>query len=132
MKPLRVTLEDLYVGKSQVIKHQRKAVCKDCNGVGAANAKSSKPCTDCRGTGMRMQYRQLGPGLVQQIHSMCSKCGGQGTVIPEKDRCKKCEGNKIIQETKDIEVHVDKGMSHGQKVVIRGEGDEEVCVRFFI
>src|SRR5882757_3542500 len=81
--------------------------------MGSANPKNSKPCTDCRGSGMKMEYRQLGPGLVQQIHRGCSKCSGQGTVIPEKDRCKKCEGNKIVDEVKDIEVHVDKGMSHG-------------------
>jgi DnaJ-class molecular chaperone len=77
---------------------------------------------------MKMQYRQIGPGLVQQIQSTCAKCTGQGTVIPEKDRCKKCSATKIMTEKKDIEVHVDKGMSHGTKVVVRGEGDEEVCV----
>jgi DnaJ-class molecular chaperone len=76
---------------------------------------------------MKMQYRQLGPGLVQQIQAVCTKCAGQGNVIPEKDRCKKCSGSKICAETKDIEVHVDKGMSHGSKIVVRGEGDEEVC-----
>lgn len=56
-----------------------------------------------------------------------------GTVIPEKDRCKKCEGNKIIQESKDIQVHVDKGMAHGTKVTINGQGDEEVSelLRYF-
>jgi DnaJ family protein A protein 2 len=73
-----------------------------------------------------MQYRQLGPGLVQQIHSVCPKCAGQGNVIPEKDRCKSCKGSKIIEETKDVEVHVDKGMAHGTKITISGEGDEEV------
>ena len=73
-----------------------------------------------------MQYRQLGPGFVQQIHSVCTKCTGQGTVIPDKDRCKKCEGQKIVQELKEIEVHVDKGMTHGTKIVVHGQGDEEV------
>lgn len=75
---------------------------------------------------MKMQYRQIGPGLVQQVQSVCAKCSGQGTVIPDKDRCKKCLGSKIMEEVKDIEVHVDRGMSHGTKIVVRGEGDEEV------
>lgn len=62
---------------------------------------------------------------MQQIHSVCGKCSGQGSVIPEKDRCKGCEGKKIRQECKEIEVHVDKGMSHGMKITLKGMGDEE-------
>jgi DnaJ family protein A protein 2 len=125
VKPLKVTLEDLYNGKTHTVKLHRKAICKDCQGTGTPNAKASRTCSDCRGSGVKMQYRQLGPGLVQQIHSVCSKCAGQGSTIPEKDRCKTCEGKKIIQETKDVEVHVDKGMSHGMKITMQGQGDEE-------
>lgn len=73
-----------------------------------------------------MQYRQLGPGLVQQIQTVCHKCSGQGTVIAEKDKCKTCEGKKVAQDMKEIEVHVDKGMTHGMKITMTGEGDEEV------
>jgi len=75
-----------------------------------------------------MEYRQLGPGIVQQLHTTCSKCSGQGTVIPNKDRCKPCAGKKVIMETKEFEVHVAKGMSHGMKITISGEGNEEVSL----
>lgn len=36
-----------------------------------------------------------------------------GEVINEKDRCKKCEGKKVIKEVKILEVYVDKGMKYG-------------------
>ena len=29
-----------------------------------------------------------------------------------------------------MEVHIDKGMRDGQKIVIRGEGDQAVCITF--
>lgn len=47
-----------------------------------------------------------------------------GEVINEKDRCKKCEGHKVCKETKLLEVHVDKGMRHGQKITFSGEADQ--------
>ena len=51
-------------------------------------------------------------------------CGFPGEVINEKDRCKKCEGQKVCKETKLLEVHVDKGMRHGQKITFSGEADQ--------
>jgi len=124
---------------------------------------------------MRVQYRQLGPGLVQQgnlksnylnhwvylyllwqvdkreafgnsqsslstdqylylVQSPCSKCEGQGTVIPDKDKCKGCGGSKIKTEKKEIEIQVAKGMTHGTKITLQGMGDEEVlfCAQFII
>lgn len=47
-----------------------------------------------------------------------------GEVINEKDRCKKCEGKKVIKEVKILEVHVDKGMKHGQRITFTGEADQ--------
>ena len=47
-----------------------------------------------------------------------------GELINEKDRCKKCEGQKVCKENKLLEVHVDKGMKHGQKITFSGEADQ--------
>uniref|UniRef100_A0ACB8EAB1 DnaJ sub A member 2 n=1 Tax=Sphaerodactylus townsendi TaxID=933632 RepID=A0ACB8EAB1_9SAUR len=81
-------------------------------------------CTACRGRGVRIMIRQLAPGMVQQMQSVCSDCNGEGEVINEKDRCKKCEGKKVIKEVKILEVHVDKGMKHGQRITFTGEADQ--------
>jgi len=45
-------------------------------------------------------------------------------MISDKDRCTSCKGNKVSQEKKVLEVHVEKGMQHGQKIVFQGEADE--------
>lgn len=35
------------------------------------------------------------------------------------------QGRKTVRDRKILEVHVDKGMSDGQKIVFSGEGDQE-------
>jgi hypothetical protein len=37
-----------------------------------------------------------------------------------------CRGNKVTQEKMVLEVHVEKGMQHGQKIVFEGQADEAV------
>lgn len=66
-------------------------------------------CPNCRGTGMQIRIHQIGPGMVQQIQSVCMECQGHGERISPKDRCKSCTGRKIVREKKILEVHIDKG-----------------------
>ena len=72
-----------------------------------------------------MQYKQLGPGMVQQMQAICRECSGEGEILNEKDRCKQCVGKKTIKQKKDFEVHIDKGMQDGQKITYRGESNQE-------
>ena len=60
---------------------------------------------------MQVRIQQLGPGMVQQIQTVCSECQGQGERISAKDRCKNCQGKKTTRERKILEVHIDKGQS---------------------
>lgn len=52
-------------------------------------------CPNCRGSGMQVRIQQIGPGMVQQIQSVCGECQGQGERINAKDRCKVCLGKKV-------------------------------------
>jgi len=49
-----------------------------------------------------------------------------GEVISERDKCPQCKGNKVTHEKKVLEVHVEKGMQQGQKIVFEGQADEAV------
>jgi len=73
---------------------------------------------------VKITVRAIAPGMMQQLQQTCPSCQGNGEAIKEKDKCQKCMGNKIIQEKKVLEVFIDKGMRHGQKVVFSGEGDQ--------
>ena len=67
---------------------------------------------------MQIRIHQIGPGMVQQIQSVCMECQGHGERISPKDRRKSCNGRKIV--------HIDKGMKDGQKITtFHGEGDQE-------
>ncbi|MEQ2188547.1 hypothetical protein GOODEAATRI_016219 [Goodea atripinnis] len=82
-------------------------------------------CMPCHGTGVQVRMHQLLPGIVQQVSTVCLNCQGQGQRISQKDRCKTCGGRKIMRQKKILEVHIDKGMKDGQKIVFHGEGDQE-------
>lgn len=120
---MSVSLEELYNGAVRKLALQKHVICSKCEGQGGK--KPPEKCPTCRGTGMQVRIQQLGPGMVSQMQSMCGDCRGQGERINPKDRCKTCEGRKVIKDRKILEVHVDKGMEDGQKVVFSGEGDQE-------
>lgn len=63
--------------------------------------------------------------MAQQTQVRCPDCQGEGEIIKEKDRCVICKGKKVVNETKTLEVHIDKGMKDNQKIFFRGEGDQQ-------
>ncbi|KAK6142989.1 hypothetical protein DH2020_023337 [Rehmannia glutinosa] len=85
---------------------------------------TSGRCYGCQGIGTRTTIRQIGPGINQRIQHVCSECRGSGELISERDKCPQCKGKKVTQEKKVLEVHVEKGMPHNQKIVFSGEADE--------
>lgn len=121
--PLKVSLEDLYNGRVVKLALSRKKPCSDCEGRGG-KVGCERTCSDCRGQGVRIVHRQIGPGMVQQMQSVCPACQGACKIIDEKDKCKTCKGNKIIQDRKVLEVAIEKGMKSGSKIKFSGEGDE--------
>lgn len=120
---LKVSLEDLYNGTSKKLSLSRNVLCPKCKGKGSKSGASGR-CFGCQGSGMKITTRQIGPGMIQQMQHVCPDCKGSGEVISEKDKCPQCKGNKVTQEKKVLEVHVEKGMQHGQKIVFQGEADE--------
>nr|CAD7431265.1 unnamed protein product [Timema monikensis] len=121
---LSVSLDELYNGSVRKLALQKNVICEKCEGRGGKKG-SVEQCPPCRGTGMQVQVQQLAPGMIQQIQTMCRECQGTGERINPKDRCKTCQGKKTIRERKILEVHVDKGMTDGQKIMFTGEGDQE-------
>jgi DnaJ family protein A protein 2 len=63
--------------------------------------------------------------MMQQLQSVCSDCHGEGELFNDTDKCKTCNGKRVVNETKILEVHVDKGMREGEKIMFRGEGDQQ-------
>ncbi|KAL2916545.1 Type I HSP40 co-chaperone [Polyrhizophydium stewartii] len=119
---LKVSLEDLYKGKTSKLALQKQVLCGTCEGRGGKEG-ATKTCTGCNGRGVRIVMRQLGP-MIQQMQQTCPECNGEGEIIRDKDRCKDCKGKKVSTERKILEVFIDKGMQDGQKITFTGEGDQ--------
>lgn len=95
---------------------QKNVICDLCEGRGCEEGCVQK-CQVCRGTGTESR--------MQQIEQICRNCAGQGEINAAKDRCKQCKGNKTIHYWSKLQVHIEKGMRHGQKIVYYGEGNQE-------
>ncbi|KAJ8661292.1 chaperone DnaJ [Lichtheimia ornata] len=115
---LKVQLKDLYNGKTTKLAVQKHILCPKCEGTGG---KDVKKCEPCKGQGFTMSLRQMGP-MVQQVQQPCAACQGQGETIGEK--CTQCNGKKVVNDKKIIEVHIDKGMKDGQRITFAGESDQ--------
>jgi len=121
---LKVSLEELYNGKTSKLAVNKKIICPKCDGKGVKKSGAAKKCDNCKGTGMKTIVRQIGPGMIEQRQTVCPSCKGEGEVVKDKDRCAECNGDKVIKERKILEVNVDKGMQNNQKIVFTGEADE--------
>ena len=100
--PITVSLPDLYNGKTIKLAVTRKVMQGE-----------PKLCRQCDGQGAVMELRQIGLGMVQQIQRHCAACDGEGYNFKTK------------QERKVLEVHIEKGMKHNQKVVFKNMADEK-------
>ncbi|KZT29690.1 DnaJ-domain-containing protein [Neolentinus lepideus HHB14362 ss-1] len=119
-----VTLEDLYNGKSVKMNMEREVVCEPCKGSGTRGNAKPKKCVKCEGKGWTFVHTQVGPSQLATSRAMCSECDGEGEKLKEKDRCKKCKGEKTVKEKTRQEIHIEKGMSDGQRIVLAGAGDQ--------
>lgn len=119
---LKVTLQDLYLGKTSKLGLQKNVICSKCQGRGGKEG-AVQTCKTCNGAGIKRIIRQMGP-MMQELQQPCPDCRGEGQTIREKDKCKNCNGKKVVSEKKVLEVHIDKGMRDGQKISFPDEGDQ--------
>lgn len=117
----QISLEDVQNGKFQKIKYSKTFICSSCNGKGGSKVKT---CTPCQGTGHVTQHVQVGPGMYTQRTSPCSPCGGTGEIIHPENVCKTCTGKKVVRDTKEIEIQIEKGIPNGEVVTMAAMGNE--------
>ncbi|KAF1849546.1 DnaJ-domain-containing protein [Cucurbitaria berberidis CBS 394.84] len=120
-----VSLEELYKGKTTKFSNTKNIVCSVCKGSGGKQGAKSHACTMCNGrVGAKAVLRQVGPGLVTQETVPCGNCQGSGQVIPEKQRCKKCKGKKVVESKNVLELYIPRGARQGDRITLAGEADQ--------
>lgn len=111
-----LTLSDLYKGREIQIKFQQQRGCGLCKASGALK---SETCGGCKGQGMKVIIRQLGPGMIQQMTQPCTDCNGAGKRVTQI--CHECNGKKYKAHEKALNAKIEPGMSDGDKMRFKGE-----------
>jgi len=58
--------------------------------------------------------------MARQIQTKCGDCHGRGETFSDSDQC---DGERTVNEEKVLEIYIDKGMKHRQKIMFRQEGN---------
>jgi len=111
-----ISLADFYTGRNIQIKFQQQRGCVLCKATGALK---TEPCSGCKGAGMKMVMRQLGPGMIQQSVQPCNDCSGEGKRILQV--CHECSGKKYRIHEKVLNANIMPGMPEGEKIRYVGE-----------
>jgi len=125
---LRVSLEDIYLGKSMPFVVKRQVLCGQCSGSGAQSPSDVEKCRKCKGQGIVMKQQQIGPGMIQQIQSECTKCKGKGKVISRK--CATCRGKGVVKgEGDEYNIELEAGTADGEELRFDSAGDDHPDLR---
>ena len=118
----KINLNDIYNGKHISRKIERETFCDRCNGTGNDDGKSYE-CKDCKGEGLVMAIRQMGP-IIQEMQIKCPKCHGSGkSTLNLIKPCTSCNGRKTNIEEIVIKYDIPKGSVDEQVVELNNMGN---------
>ena len=116
-----VTLDDLYIGATKMIKIDTNTKCKHCNAKGYLQ-NGKQLCGTCQGSKIITEAVRMGP-MIQQSRRPCPACQQKGyTIIPGYE-CHKCDTNGMIPHTKKYNLNISKGNVSGKDIQLKGKGD---------
>ena len=117
---LQLDLNEIATGINKTIKISRLDKCSKCGGTGAEGTDAYVNCHSCNGTG---EIRRVSRSLFGQFVnvSTCPTCSGDGRII--KNKCSNCDGNGVIRTETKISVKIPAGVSDGNYLTLRGEGN---------
>jgi len=113
---LELTFEEAAFGVSRTLRVPRLEVCSDCSGTGSAGGTAPATCRACGGMG-QVRFQQ---GFLT-VARTCPQCRGRGTVVD--DPCKRCHGNRRVEEERTLEVAIPAGVETGARLRLSGEGE---------
>ena len=116
-----LTLEEINEGVNKKIKVKKYVSCKSCNNSGAKDAKSTRNCHTCNGSGYVRRVQQTFLGQMQTT-ATCPTCQGVGEVITNK--CGGCKGEGRVYGEEYISLDIPAGVSEGMQLSLNGKGNE--------
>lgn len=129
MYTLRLTLEEMYNGTTRRLGVNKCIVCDECNGSGSAfevseDSNTYGECEECEGVGVLEVVRKISPDSEKVYTKECELCWGMGTAVIPEERCRRCNGRRILNAFCALNINVRPGSRHGQKLIYGSEGNQ--------
>jgi molecular chaperone DnaJ len=117
---LPLTLPEVATGVKKMLKLELQATCASCNGTGAESGAPPIQCPTCAGTG---EVRRVQRSFLGQLVTVtpCPECGGEGQRVHKP--CPDCQGRGVQPQQKRVDVQVPAGVSTGDYITLRGQGN---------
>ena len=119
---VKLTLEEIYKGCEKMIDIQSNKKCDKCNGFGNTDKKKDT-CSTCKGRGIRVIMRQLGPGMIQQQTLPCDACGQKGFVKNKDKECGDCSGKGVLSNVTNKKIIIPKNFDYMTKMKLNNYGN---------
>ncbi|MBR9988784.1 MAG: molecular chaperone DnaJ [Gemmatimonadetes bacterium] len=118
-----LTLDEVAGGVKRTVRIEVNDECGRCDGSGAKAGTSPVTCSTCGGAG---EVRRVQRSFLGQLVSVmpCPECGGEGQRIEQP--CEQCSGRGVERAQREIEVSVPPGVSTGDYLTMRGQGNAGV------
>jgi molecular chaperone DnaJ len=113
---VRVSFDDAMAGTTVPVRISGRAVCRTCQGSGAAPGSAPVTCPTCRGTGQV----SVNQGLFQMART-CPDCGGTGRLIEHP--CPTCHGSGSERRDREFSVKIPAGVKDGARIKLSGRGE---------
>jgi molecular chaperone DnaJ len=111
-----ISLAEAFTGVTKDIRVLRRAMCKTCQGSGAAPGTSAETCQHCGGRGQVMHSQ----GFLM-ISTVCPVCRGEGRVV--RKPCTTCDGSGVDHEEDTLSVAIPAGVEDGSTLRLAGRGE---------
>lgn len=112
---LNISFNQAAQGGEVKISIEKDVQCTKCHGSGVKEGSKQKTCYTCAGTG-QVHFQQ---GFFS-VSKTCHVCHGEGVIV--ENPCPKCRGAGRHTAKQNILVRVPAGISTGQRLRIKGEG----------
>lgn len=116
---VKIDFMEAMQGGTFTIKLSRDVHCKNCNGTGSADGKTTT-CKTCGGNGRIRRVQNSFFGQVSMV-SECPDCEGTGQVIEKP--CPDCKGSGLTQVKEDLNIKIPAGAYDGMTLKFRNGGN---------
>ena len=119
---VKLKMHDIFYGINKNIDITVHDRCGKCNGTGSKN-KSKTSCSGCKGSGIKIVIKKIGPGMISQQQTSCDMCEGRGKYVESKDKCDECNGGGTCEIKLNRTLDICKNFDYETVMLLKNSGN---------